>query len=98
MAPRKGSAGRSLLEGSGVFMPKPPISETKGRYAICIGINRYDPMAQLPDLHYAENDACMLHTSLLQKGFAPEHCCLLIGTEATLEAIQDALETFVLTK
>ena len=79
-------------------MPKPVIPETQRRYAICIGINQYDASACMPDLRFAENDACALHKLLLQHGFLPEHSRLLTGTEATLDAIQQALRDIVLTR
>jgi hypothetical protein len=77
---------------------RPSIPETKNRYAICVGINQYAASAQVSDLRYAEQDAQALYTLLLQHGFEEENCRLLLGSEATLGAIYQALEGFVLTK
>jgi tetratricopeptide (TPR) repeat protein len=80
-------------------MAKPPIPETRNRYAVCVGINQYSPSALLPQhLHYAEADAKLVYDLLRQHDFAEEHCCLLTGTEATTQAIEDALKTLLLTK
>src|SRR5437868_697505 len=79
-------------------MSKPVIPEIQKRYAICIGIDHYDASACMPDLRFAENDARALHELLLQHGFPPEHCRLLTGAEATLDAIQQALRDMVLTR
>jgi hypothetical protein len=77
---------------------KPSIPETKNRYAICVGINQYAASAQVFDLRYAEQDAQALYTLLLQHGFEKANSRLLLGSEATLDAIYQALEEFVLTK
>src|SRR5579884_25416 len=79
-------------------MPKSPIAETNNRYAICVGINQYHSSAQVKTLRYAEKDAQALYDLLLRHGFARDNCHLLLGNDATLEAIQDALTSFVLTK
>jgi tetratricopeptide (TPR) repeat protein/uncharacterized caspase-like protein len=72
--------------------------ETQNRYAICVGINRYQALADVTSLSFAENDAKALYDLLLHKGFDKEHCCLLLGSEATQVAIQDALRSILLTK
>src|ERR1700680_4371689 len=72
--------------------------ETDLRYALCIGINSYASSAQQLPLRYAENDAQAMYEVLLQRGFAQEHCRLLLGTEATTQAIQDALLELLLNK
>src|SRR5690242_4107194 len=79
-------------------MPKPPIAETNKRYVVCVGINRYHASAQASDLQCAEHDAQAMYNLFLRKGFAQDHCRLLIGENATREAIHEALTTFVLTK
>ena len=72
--------------------------ETKNRYAVCVGINRYQVRDQLMPLRYAEQDAEDIYALLLAHGFSKEQCCLLLGEEATWEAIRQALTTLLLTK
>jgi len=72
--------------------------DTKNRYSVCVGINHYHVQDQMMPLRYAEQDAKDIHTLLLAHGFNQEHCCLLLGEEATWEAIQQALTTILLTK
>src|SRR5438874_553369 len=72
--------------------------ETKNRYAICVGINRYHAQDQILPLRFAEQDAKDVHELLLAHGFDPQHTCLLLGEAATWEAIQHALTTLLLTK
>jgi uncharacterized caspase-like protein len=79
-------------------MPPSSITETQNRYAVCVGINHYHSLETVPSLSCAENDAKAIHDLLLRKGFDKEHCHLLLGAEATLEAIQDALTSVLLTK
>src|SRR2546422_9219602 len=66
------------------------------RYAVCVGINVYHPPVGLSPLHYAEDDACAMDTLLGQLGFASEHRRLLLGKEATLDAVNEALSTYIL--
>ena len=77
-------------------MQKPAIVETKKHYAVCIGINQYVDSQEIPDLRYAEKDAQAVYDLLLQRGFAQEDCRLLLGPQATQQAIQDALKVVVL--
>jgi len=73
--------------------------ETKNRYAVCVGINRYQVRDQLiPFLRYAEQDAKDVYALLIGHEFSKEHSYLLVGEEATWEAIQQALTTLLLTK
>jgi len=78
-------------------MHKPAIEATKKYYAICVGINNYQDQALSP-LRCAENDAQAMYDLLLARGFPKDHCCLLLGEQATTEAIYSALKMFVLTK
>lgn len=71
-------------------------AETNNHYAVCIGINHYCPGSHLPALAYAKKDAEAVHALLLTMGFKPEHCCLLTGSSATLDAINSALRRLVL--
>src|SRR5712692_4146523 len=77
-------------------MPKSTLTEN--RYAVCIGINEYQPSAELGTLRYAEDDAKAMDSLLGQLGFAPENRRLLLGKEATLDAVNDALSTIILDK
>ena len=79
-------------------MQKPVIVETKKRYAVCIGINHYRDSQDIPALRYAEKDAQAVYELILQRGFAQEDCRLLLGSQATQQAIHDALKTVVLDK
>src|SRR6266566_1457923 len=79
-------------------MPAPARLETKNRYAICVGVNSYAHLDHIMPLRYAEEDARAVHTLLLCHGFTEENCRLLLGAQATAEAIQQALTTFLLTK
>jgi len=71
-------------------------TRTENRYAVCIGINKYQPSARLGTLSLAEGDAKAVHDLLGQSGFAPENLCLLLGEDATLDAINSALSTMIL--
>src|SRR5438067_46091 len=80
-------------------MSKPAIPETQNRYVVCVGINQYFPSSMIPHhLHYAEADAKALYRLLCRNGFAEENSCLLTDGDATAEAIEEALKTFLLTK
>ena len=79
-------------------MSAPARLETKNRYAICVGVNSYAHLDRILPLRYAEDDARAVHTLLLCHGFTEENCRLLLGEQATGEAIQQALTTFLLTK
>src|SRR6266700_3966053 len=79
-------------------MSAPARLETKNRYAICVGVNSYAHLDRILPLRYAEDDARAVHTLLLCNGFTEENCRLLLGEQATGEAIQQALTTFLLTK
>jgi uncharacterized caspase-like protein len=69
---------------------------TENRYAICIGINDYQPSSGLSSLTYAEADARAVDALLGQLGFDQDHRCLLQGKEATLSAVNEALSTMIL--
>jgi tetratricopeptide (TPR) repeat protein len=84
--------------GGATTLQKPVIVETKKRYAVCIGINHYRDSQDIPTLRYAEKDAQAVYDLLLQRGFAQEDCRLLLGSQATQQAIHDALKTVVLDK
>jgi hypothetical protein len=71
-------------------------TQTENRYAVCIGVNQYQPSARLGTLRFAEKDAKAVHDLLGQSGFAPENLCLLLGEDATLDAINSALSTMIL--
>jgi tetratricopeptide (TPR) repeat protein len=75
-------------------MPGPAL--TAKRYALCIGINQYQPSAYLSNLQCAEKDARAVLELLQQKGFKPEDTSLLCGEQATLTAINDALNDILL--
>ncbi len=77
-------------------MPKSTLTEK--RYAVCIGINEYQPSAGLSPLRYAEGDAQAMDSLLGQSGFEAENRCLLLGKAATLDAVNDALSTLILDK
>ncbi|HZT98057.1 MAG TPA: caspase family protein, partial [Ktedonobacteraceae bacterium] len=66
-------------------------TQTENRYCICIGINDYAPTAGLGPLQYAEADARAMDALLGQRGFSDDHRKLLLGKDATLEAINAAL-------
>jgi tetratricopeptide (TPR) repeat protein len=69
---------------------------TEQRYAICIGINQYP--SSLGTLDYAEQGAQAMYGVLREIGFTQDNCRLLRGEEATLEAINAALEDIILDK
>jgi uncharacterized caspase-like protein len=69
---------------------------TENRYAVCIGINDYQPSAGLSSLTYAEADAKAMDALLDQLGFDQDHRYLLLGEAATLSAVNDALSTMIL--
>jgi hypothetical protein len=77
-------------------MQKSVIVETQKRYAVCIGINHYVDSQGMPALRYAEKDAQAVYELLLQRGFAPENCRLLLGSQATQQAIHNALKSVML--
>src|SRR5438094_333147 len=79
-------------------MSAPARLETKNRYAISVGVNSYAHLDHIMPLHYAEEDARAMYALLLCHGFTEENCRLLLGEQATTEAIQQALTTFLLTK
>ena len=70
-------------------------TQTQNRYAICIGINTYAPQAVLGALQYAEADAQAMDTFLGQRGFPDHHRRLLLGANATLDAINAALAEII---
>jgi uncharacterized caspase-like protein len=69
---------------------------TENRYAVCIGINTYEPSAGLGSLHHAEDDARAIDALIVRLGFPDSNRKLLLGEAATLDAINVALEEFVL--
>lgn len=71
-------------------------THTEQRYAVCVGINTYDSAAGLGPLSSAESDAQDIDQLLGDLGFPPANRRLLIGPDATLAAINDALATHVL--
>jgi tetratricopeptide (TPR) repeat protein len=73
-------------------------ASTSQWYAVCIGINQYAPSAHLWPLRYAEADAQAMDALLDDLGFPAENRCLLLGEKATLEAINTALEEFILNR
>jgi uncharacterized caspase-like protein len=73
-------------------------SSASNCYGVFVGINTYHPSTRMRDLRYAENDARALYDFFLQKGWKTDHCQLLLGEHATIAAIENALEDFVLTK
>ncbi len=75
-------------------MPKSTAVEK--RFAVCIGINSYSSVAGLSQLAHAEHDAQEMDALLGELGFASENRCLLLGEAATLQAVNDALSTFIL--
>jgi hypothetical protein len=46
-----------ILREKGSLTAMPPSTLTENRYAVCIGINEYQPTAGLSPLRYAESDA-----------------------------------------
>ncbi|GCE15328.1 caspase family protein [Tengunoibacter tsumagoiensis] len=64
---------------------------TEKRYAVCIGINDYIPSSHLTSLRYAEQDAQAIDEVLGTLGFDPANRLLLLGKQATLEAMNEAL-------
>jgi hypothetical protein len=66
-------------------------------YTVCIGVNRcpFSKRLESKSLDYAEKDADELYKLLLQMGFEQENSSLLIGENATLRAINDALRKWI---
>lgn len=73
----------------------PRNTATDKRYSVCIGINIYAPEAGLGPLNYAENDARGMDEMLGKLGFAPENRVLLLGKDATFEAVNEQLGTTI---
>lgn len=69
---------------------------TERRYSVCIGINSYDAGAGLGSLQFAEQDAEKFDQLLDKLGFPPANRRLLLGKNATLAAINNALEAYIL--
>ncbi|BCL78526.1 toll/interleukin-1 receptor domain-containing protein [Ktedonobacteria bacterium brp13] len=65
------------------------------RYAICIGVNTHPLYAQLPALPRAEDDARKVDASLAALGIPAERRRLLLGSEATVAAINEAFTTLL---
>src|SRR6266496_851951 len=61
-------------------------------YVVCVGINQYLDSSQMTELAYAQTDAAALHTLLLELGVPPHNSRLLLGEDATLDAVNDALD------
>ena len=74
----------------------PKSTRTEKRYSVCVGINHYLPTSGLPSLLCAEDDAYAIEELLGQLGFASENRILLLGKEATLEAVNAALSEIIL--
>ncbi|GCE27596.1 hypothetical protein KDA_30800 [Dictyobacter alpinus] len=68
-----------------------PSTLTHKRYAICVGINTYAPFSELNPLHFAEHDAQAMNETLGTLGFEQNDRVLLLGEQATLAAINEAL-------
>jgi hypothetical protein len=73
-------------------------TSTENRYAICVGVNNYQPTAKVYPLIYAEKNAQDVYDLFLQRGFAPENCRLLLGEAATLSAINTTLREVLVNK
>jgi tetratricopeptide (TPR) repeat protein len=73
----------------------PQNTDTDKRYSVCIGINTYPPETGLGPLNYAENDARDMDEALGRRGFLPENRILLLGADATLDAVNTALGTII---
>jgi pSer/pThr/pTyr-binding forkhead associated (FHA) protein len=70
---------------------------TETKHAVVVGVSTY-AHAGIPSLPCAENDARKLHDVLIDPrrgGFEPGNTRLLLGSEATREAVQTALSTFL---
>jgi uncharacterized caspase-like protein len=74
----------------------PRSTAVEQRYAVCLGINSYHPTSGLSQLAYAEDDAKAMDALLGKLGFASENRCLLLGEAATLQAVNEALSTYIL--
>ncbi|GHO89137.1 caspase family protein [Dictyobacter formicarum] len=71
-------------------MPEPSTLTYK-RYAICVGINTYAPSSELHSLRFAEHDAQAMDEAFGTLGFEQDNRVLLLGEQATLAAINEAL-------
>src|SRR5512145_568823 len=71
---------------------------TERRFAVCVGINAYLSSSGLSELRYAEADATAMDAVLDTLGFATENRRLLLGPDATLDAINAALDDVLLTR
>lgn len=65
--------------------------QTNERYSVCIGIDTYGPETRLKPLNCAENDARAMDEVFGKLGFKPENRVLLLGEEATFDAVDGAL-------
>lgn len=73
-----------------------PSTPTNRRFAVCVGINTYSPESGLADLTAAEDNARQFDALLGDLGFPAEQRCLLTGAQATLAAINAALDEFII--
>jgi Caspase domain len=71
-------------------------THTESRYSVCIGINQYHPSAKLSPLRYAERDASAMDELFGQVGFGTENRRLLLAEAATLDAVNEALNTILI--
>jgi len=96
-------ANKSRLRGRGIGISQSKIARDDATrkvprgYALIIGVSKY---ANLPgqDLHFAESDAEAIHDVLINQesgNFEPENVRKLIGRNATLANITDALERWL---
>jgi uncharacterized caspase-like protein len=71
------------------------VARTSKNYAVCIGINQYNPSSGLSTLQFAESDAKAVNALLDQLGFTTH---LLVGEAATIEAVNETLYEYILDK
>lgn len=87
-------------EGEGErFVAAPPEKLTGEKYAVIIGISRYDHAGgAFPNLRYADRDAMAFRDFLLSPGggrFKPENIRFLVDQAATSQNVRSALFTFL---
>ncbi len=73
----------------------PRDTSTQERYSLCVGIDKYAAGAGLYSLSCAENDAYSMDQILGTLGFKLENRVLLLGEQATLDAVNEALSTMI---
>jgi uncharacterized caspase-like protein len=96
----KREAGSQTAAAPAPVAPKPTKAEgIRGqRWAVVVGISRYQNAHDIPNLRYADRDASAMYEFLRSPqggGYPESHVKLLLNENATYLALRDALFTFL---